>query len=294
MNRTGGKRFGDVQSINELFQVLTLVKTGTAVLMVVLLSVLAEVVSPRFAGVLSGYPLGAALSLFFMGFEISPRFAAQSALYTSVGVAATQAFAYCYFRASLAAWKLHAGLHILLASLAGVAGYFAAAAILRFLPTTRVTAILLPAFFIFVFIYLFRGVRNVKIQKRVSMSPKVLAFRSAFAACAIVLITSTAGMVGPGWAGLFAAFPMTMLPFVVIIHFTYGPEYAHAILKNVPKGLGSLAVYGVGVSVCYPAYGIYAGTAIAYGLATVYLVAAQLKINLPGRNYTNSRSRNNK
>ena len=32
----------------------------------------AERVSPRVAGLLSGYPLGAAIALFFMGLEIGP------------------------------------------------------------------------------------------------------------------------------------------------------------------------------------------------------------------------------
>ena len=95
--------------------------------MVVLLSLLAEVVSPGFAGILSGYPLGAAISLFFMGFEISPEFASGSALYTSVGLVATQVFAYSYYRASRAATRLQRGLDILLASLAGIAGFFIAA-----------------------------------------------------------------------------------------------------------------------------------------------------------------------
>jgi hypothetical protein len=267
-----------VQPLTELFSVVSLVKTATAVSMVVLLSLFAEVVSPRFAGIFSGYPLGAAISLFFMGFEISPAFASQSALYTSVGLVATQVFAYSYYRASLAARKRGRGLDLLLAPLGSLAGYFAAAAILRMLSVSLATAAFLPILFILVFIYLFRDVENIKIEQRVSLSSKSLLFRSVFAAGAIVLITSTAKVVGPRWAGLFSAFPITMLPLVVIIHFTYGPQQVYSILKNVPRGLGSLVIYSLAVFFFYPGYGIYGGTAVAYGLATIYLVVAQVGV----------------
>jgi hypothetical protein len=270
-----------VQLLTELVNLAALIKAASAIFMVVLLSLLAEAVSPGFAGILSGYPLGAAISLFFMGFEISPAFASGSALYTSVGLVATQVFAYSYYRASLAATRRHWGLDILLASLAGIAGFFIAASLLRFLALTIVTAILLPTFFIIIFGYLFRRAEDVRIEKRVKMNPRLLFLRSIFAAVAIVLITSTAKLVGPRWAGLFSAFPITMLPLVVIIHFTYGPEHVYSILKNVPRGLGSLLIYTLAVFFFYPVYGIYVGTAMAYGLATIYLLVTQLSRKSP-------------
>ena len=51
-------------------------KLMSSVSIVVLLSWIAERVSPRVSGILSGYPLGAAIALFFYGVEISPEFAA--------------------------------------------------------------------------------------------------------------------------------------------------------------------------------------------------------------------------
>jgi hypothetical protein len=264
----------------ELLSFMTLIKMAIAILMTLLLSILAEVISPRFAGILSGYPLGAAITLFFIGLEIGPGFAAESALHTSAGLVATQVFAYSYYRASLLGKKLNGKLHILIASFTGILGYFGAAFFLSILPVNLAIAILLPFFFILVFIYLFRSVKNVAIHRRVSMNLKVLLIRSMFAAGTIVLITSTARLAGPNWAGLFAAFPITMLPFIVIIHFTYDPEHVYAILKNVPKGLISLIIYSITVYIAYPAYGIYTGTALAYAIATLYLAVTQLELNM--------------
>ncbi len=255
---------------------MTLLKMGIAIVMVLFLSVLAEVASPRFAGIFSGYPLGAAINLFFIGIEISPEFASESALYTALGLIATQVFAYGYFQISVRLRSPNGIGPTAAASLTGIAGYFASAAVLRTMPVSLVTAILFPSLSILAFNYLFRGLRNVTIQSRVGLSAQVLLFRSVFAASAIVLVTSTAKLAGPRWAGLFSAFPITMLPFVAIIHLTYGAEYAQTVLKNVPRGLTSLVVYSVAVSVSYKSLGVYAGTAIAYGLATLCLVAMQL------------------
>jgi hypothetical protein len=261
--------------LSELFRWMMLVKVGVAVVMVVGLSVLAEVVSPRFAGVLSGYPLGAAISLFFMGLEISPDFAAQSATYTITGLIATQMFAYGYYRVSVRAKRLNKTEGMICAALGGLASFFAMTWMLRQVLFTRWPAVLFAAASIALFTAFFRNVQNVRIQRRVPFTVTVLLFRSVIAGLFVVVITSTAKLVGPRWAGLFAAFPITMLPFVMIIHHTYQPEHVHAILKNVPRGLGSLLVYALTVSLFYPTQGIFLGTLLAYGCATAYMLVLQ-------------------
>jgi len=51
----------DVEPLTEIFYVVAFIKTATAIFMVVVLSLLAEVVSPRFAGILSGIEEASAL-----------------------------------------------------------------------------------------------------------------------------------------------------------------------------------------------------------------------------------------
>ena len=264
-----------MQLIGEFFSVMTVIKMGVVIVFTVSLSLVAEVVSPRFAGILSGYPMGAAVALFFMGVEAGPRFAAQSALHTSTGVVATLVFTYGYYQGSVLSRKLGGPPQILCASIAGVAGYLAASCLLCFAPGNITLGLVLPVIAILVFIQLFKGVENVNIDQRVSVRPKMLILRSLFAASTVWLVIFTAKMVGPTWAGLFSAFPHIILPLVVIIHFTYDPEHAYAILKNAPKGIGAVVIISLAVSLSYPVYGVYAGTVLAYAMATVYLVAAQ-------------------
>ena len=68
------------------FGLFPMVKVLVSILVVVLLSLIAEHAGPRVAGVVSGYPLGAAISLLFIGIEISPAFAARSAGFTAAGL----------------------------------------------------------------------------------------------------------------------------------------------------------------------------------------------------------------
>jgi|WetSurMetagenome_2_1015567.scaffolds.fasta_scaffold316588_1 hypothetical protein len=261
--------------LGDLCQWLTLAKVAVAVVMVVALSVLAEVVSPRVAGILSGYPLGAAISLFFMGLEINPQFAAQSAVYTMTGLIATQVFAYGYYRLSAFTASRSKAFSMIAGTLGGLVSYFLTTWGFHWMTLNRWWAVVLAAGSMAGFSALFRSVATIRIQRRVPLTGAVLLIRSLVAGLFVVAITSTAKLMGPRWAGLFAAFPITMLPFILIIHHSYQVQHVHTILKNVPRGIGSLLVYALAVSLCYPGSGIGWGTLAAYGFATAYLLLLQ-------------------
>ena len=112
---------------------MVLIKVLTTVGIVLALSLVAERAGPRMAGILSGYPLGVALTLFFIGIEISPDYAAQSAVFAIAGLCATQAFVFVYY---LVSRRLEKG-GIAVSTLAATAGYLCAAAALRPIPFTR-------------------------------------------------------------------------------------------------------------------------------------------------------------
>ena len=237
--------------------------------MVLSLSAVAERVSPRVAGLLSGYPLGAAIALFFMGLEVGPDFAAESAVYTLVGLVASQVFVYGYYRASAALQR-----HVIpAATLTALGGYFAAVWLLHFIPFSPTAAVLVPVASILIFTRLFRKVRNVAITRSVRFTFGVLLLRADLAALIILAVTGAARAVGPAWAGLFAAFPTALFPLILIVHITYDKAHVHTIIKNFPLGLGALIAYALAVSQLYPSLGIYGGTIAAFAAATLYLLA---------------------
>ena len=253
----------------------TVIKVSVSILVVVLLSLIAEWSSPRIAGIISGYPLGAAISLYFIGLEIGPGFAAQSALFTAAGLAATVAFVGGYLIGVQLAKGRHRLAFLACSILPGVGAYGLVAWMLSFMPINWVTAPLIAITSMVLAAWVFRHMPDVKIQQRIHLGFGVTLLRAAFAALVILAITTVAGVVGPRWAGLFSAFPITMLPFLAIIQFTYQPAHVRTIIKNVPRGLGSLLIYAMVVYASYEELGLIRGTLVGYLAATLYLIVLE-------------------
>ncbi len=255
---------------------LLLIKIVVSVAMVLGLTLIAERASPRIAGILSGYPLGVALALFFVGIENGARFAADSAVYTTAGFTASLVlvFVYCWIMTKV---KRH---QVLTASAVAVAAFVVAAAVLQRLPFGLWSGALLTAGAI-VFCYRrFRHIANVTINQRIRLTFAAFLVRALAAAAVVLMITGLARMIGERWTGVFSAFPVTLFPLLVILHLTYGPAQVQTIIKNFPAGMGSLLTYVVAVAMTYPRYGVVMGTLLSFLLATGYLVALFIGANV--------------
>lgn len=254
---------------------LLLVKVVASAAMVLALTAVAEHLSPRLAGILSGYPLGAAIALFFIGVENGARFAADSAVYTLAGFSASLVLVAVYHWVS--ATVLRGG--TLIASSMSVAAFLLAAAALSYVSFGLVSGSLLTVGAMLLSLWRFNRIDNLSAPKRVKSTASVLLVRAMAAALIVLLVTGLAGIVGERWAGVLSAFPITLFPFMVIIHLTYGKAYVHTIIKNFPLGMGSLIVYAIAVAVAYPRYGVAVGTAIAFLLATGYLLLFSVAVS---------------
>jgi len=245
------------------------IKLLIAITVVIVLSVVAERSSPRIAGILSGYPTGTAITLFFYGYQISPQFAADSAVFNMIGLVAMQAFIYFYYKVSLK-------LNIVYSSLIAIAGYLFVIWMLHFIELNKFVSVFIPIASIFLFLYLFRNINNVTVKERARLSQKALFLRALLAASIILFVTGIASTVGSTWSGLFSAFPSTLFPLILIVHYTYDTKHVHAVIKNVPVGILSLVLYSLTLSIVYPSMGIYWGTLAGFIVATAYLIVYQI------------------
>ena len=254
---------------------LLLAKIIVSVCVVLGLSWVAEHVNSRIAGILSGMPLGAVLILFFVGRELGPEFAQTSALYAIPSIVATIAFAIGYYFAS--------GLKIrfspLFSSLFGVTCYFIVAAALNTLSFTMLTGVCLSLATLIVTAYAFRTSETNKIENKVRMTFPRMMFRSAMAASFVVAITTFADVVGPQWSGLLIGFPMTFLPFLLIIHMTYSADQVRAILRNFPIGLVGLLSFLIVATKTIPLLGVNLAILASIGGALAYLSILGLILN---------------
>ncbi|MDR9439158.1 MAG: hypothetical protein RI841_06635 [Halomonas sp.] len=246
-----------------------LAKLLVSIGMVLGLSVIAERVSTRVAGLLAGYPLGTAIALFFIGLEISPAFATQGAVHTLAGFTATLALGGGYLLCAR-----RDGIRGVLAGTAGgFAGWLAVSLLLTQVEFTRLTGTLTTLVAIIVFIRLYRRVPETATRARGGFSWGALGLRAALAAGIIFLITGLAHVMPAAWAGVMAAFPVTMYPFLVILHLTHGAAPVATVIKHYPAGLGALLWYALCVSLTYDSLGLVLGTLIGFAVATAWLLA---------------------
>lgn len=231
------------------------------------LAAIAERLSPRIAGLLSGYPLGTAIALFFIGLEISPDFAADSAVHTLAGFTATLALGGGY----LLCGRREGVSGVLSGTLGGLACWLAASAVLAQIDFDRLGGTLVTLSAIGIFLWLYRQVPDLRTGGRGSLPWAGVLFRALLAAAIVFTITGLAHVLPPAWAGLLAAFPVTMYPFLVILHLTHGPGPVATIIKHYPAGLGSLLCYALCVSLVYPTLGLALGTLVGFAVATAWL-----------------------
>lgn len=289
-----------------------LLKLCVSIATVLLLSIIAERISPRAAGVLSGYPTSTAIILFFFGLEQGPQFAAESALFTIVGISAMLIFLYVYYRVSafiqrfkasgyaqhykasavmhrygalavLHRYKAPVMLHrfaIIISSGAAILAYFGIATLYKMLQIPLAAGLLLTIIGIALSLYGFRDIVNSRIDKGIRFSMQALLVRAIIATSIILLITESARMLGPEWSGLFSAFPTILFPLILIVHMSYGTQHAHTVIKNVPYGIGSVVLYSFIVSIMYPAYGIYIGTFLGFAASSMYVAGYLITGNI--------------
>lgn len=245
-----------------------LAKLGLSISMVLGLGAIAVRASPRMAGLLSGYPLGTALALFFIGLEISPQFATQSAVHTLAGFTATMALGAGYLLTGR-----QPGLKGIIGGLVGgITAWLVVSTLLAQFTFTRLSGTLVTLCAMVIFSGIFRQITDVKIPASRAFSLPALAARACLATVIIFTITHLAHWLPPAWAGTLAAFPVTMLPFLLILHLNHGVAPVATVIKHYPMGLGSLLSYTLCVSYTYDTLGLFWGTLAGFTAATLWLL----------------------
>ncbi len=246
--------------------------------MVIVITLTAERVSTRLAGVMVGFPLGAGLMLFFLGVEQGPAFAAQSALWSIQGILAALGFCWWYRRG--AAWFPSRTKAALCCScIVGLSGYVVTSAVIRLvMPEHAAVRTVLVVLLLFVPAIAFRRASLRRIKEKVTVSWAMLAVRAGFAALVILSVTSLAAAVGPVWSGLLATFPTIILPSVMILHFHYGGESVPAFFRDTPLAMIAIIVFSLFVHWTFPLLGVIGGTLLSYAASLVYLMVYELKL----------------
>ena len=262
---------------------LLVFKIASTVVIVLGFSVLAERCGPRLAGILMGAPLGALISYFFIGQEAGSHYVAAGTPFAVAGMAGTLMFTYAYYRTSVWCNPWPPLWNALTATLAGVLVYLTFSVAIQDYQFTMISALIIIVPAMSTSAFLFRKLGDVKIIDPPRLTFKLLLIRASGAAFLVSIISSLAVELGPTWGGLLIAFPMTLLPTMLIIHLTYSKEHVYALLSAFPLGLGSVISYIVAVAETFPRYGITVGTISSLSAACIYLVLLPIGFKLVRR-----------
>ncbi|NQV83275.1 MAG: hypothetical protein HQ494_05590 [Rhodospirillales bacterium] len=262
-----------------MFDTLLLAKILSSGGIVLGLSLLAERVGPRVAGVLSGAPLGVVMVFFFLGHEIGTDTIIASIPHAIAGLTGTLVFVYAYYRTSL--WPFRFG--ILISPIVSVAAFFGVALVLSRISFTHASALVFTAGASITAGLFFRSrIDNLRISWRVRMTPLVIGFRVGLSTVFVVSAISLAKILGSAWTGLLIGFPMTLLPLLLIVHMTYSREHAHALIRNFPIGIVGLIIYLLSLPFTFPAFGVTLGTVASLSASCLYFLVLPLVWRIAG------------
>jgi hypothetical protein len=92
-----------------------------------------------------------------------------------------------------------------------------------------------------------------------------LPLRSIIATTLLILITTSAGTLGPKWGGLLSPFPVFTFVMVTFSHSQGGPAAAWRLIRGVLTGLFGYVAFFVVVNLLV----VQTNLAIVYALATI-------------------------
>ncbi len=255
---------------------LLLLKIAVTASVVIGLSVLAERSGPRIAGLLAGLPLGTAILYFFIGLEQGPGFVTAASGYTLGGLIATLAMSYAY-------WQVSRRAGILAASTAGLAAFGLTAYALSLLHPGFAATVALTVLALAAGMAAMHAIPERAMTRRVRLTLPMLLLRAGAATSLVLLVTGTADLIGPRWAGLLSGFPLTFLPLLLIIHASHSAQAAHGLLRNFPFGLGAVTGYVICARFAFEPLGVVAGTAVSIAAGLSYLLGYWLVVRLVRR-----------
>jgi hypothetical protein len=246
---------------------LLILKALAVVSIVLGLTVVAEKVSPKVSGVLSGLPVGSSITLLFFAVEMGTDYVQRVALYNIHGLFAALSFCIGYYISTFYKGKLE----IIISIVISFIFYLIIAYIISFIPPHIVLTPLIVIILIVSAAVYFEKKENFAIVKADKVSLLDLSIRIGLTIGIFLFITSLPKSLPENLAGIFSSFPSVLLPLLLIVHFNHSNLQARTIIKNTPMGLSSVAIYSLIVYFTYPILGILYGTLISLCVAVFYL-----------------------
>ena len=237
-------------------------KLTLAPALVVAVSLAARVFGPTVGGLLAGLPIVAAPVLLFLALEQGAAFGAHAAYGCALGVLSLVLFCFTFAQAGRRfGWPV--------CVLLGWAVVAASTAVMRFVPQTFWTALLVPGAAVTL---------ALVVLPRPPAGPAALSpprwdvpLRIAATASMVLAITWLADRLGPSLSGLLSPFPIATTVLAAFAHAQLGHAGSARLLRGLVLGLYSFVLFAVSLGFLLPRMRL----AAAFGIA----IAATLTLH---------------
>lgn len=234
---------------------------------VAFLSLLAERSSEKIAGIIIAFPSTIAISLFFIGWTLSPQKVSEVATIVPIAIGIMMLFLATYLY--LSRIRLSKKYSLLLCASGSLLLWFILAVPLAIWQFSSLTFSLIAYVVLTLIGYYLITVRPHEKSDHVLLkyTTQQKIWRASFAGFIIALTVLMAKSFGPFWGGIFTGFPAVFFAALTTLHYHYDSRFLFKVWKNAPLGTLTLVTYSLIAKYAFPAAGIFYGTLIAYGVS---------------------------
>ncbi len=254
-----------------------LIKLAVTIFIVLALAEVSRRVSPGLAGILSGLPLGAGLTMYFVAREQGSAFALAAVPWGILGLSSSIVFSLAYLLVGrvLPADARRGRLPAVLAcTAASLAAFFVTAALFRRLAVTLAASLAIT---------LAVGAANMIVLRRLGIADsggagkpsgyRSLLLRAVVAGAIVCAITGAARAVGSAWTGLFSGFPAMLMPLYIVLHYEDGDRLYPGIIHGFAWSVSNLVLFYLSILLFVPRLGLGLSFVAIYALSGLYLWA---------------------
>jgi hypothetical protein len=251
-----------------------LIKLVVTIVVVVGLTEVSRRLSPTLAGILSGLPLGAALTMYFAAAEQGNAFALMAVPWGILGISSSILFSLVYLFIGRRTRSVGRLASVIACTSASLAAFFAAAFVFRLLPMSLCLslAVTLPVIAANFALLRWLGVGHTA-STRPSFGYRGLLFRAAVAGAVVTTVTGAAASLGSEWIGLLSGFPVILLPLYIVLHLGQGDRLYPGVVAGFSYSVTNLVLFYVSLLVFVPMLGLNLSFAVTYILSGLYLWA---------------------
>ena len=248
-------------------------KALTVVFLVLGLTYIAENISVKASGIISGLPTGSVITYIFIGIEFGTRYVQEISLYSINGLVANLFFCIGYYISTFYKGKYGLVVSIFLSLIFYATTMFFLSNVI---PDIRTTPLLVLPILIIAILY-FVSVNDHYIEKPKKLSLLSFIVRILLTILIFLIISSLPNYVSKNFAGIFSSFPIVLLPLIIIIHSNYNRFQARTIAKNAPLGLPSVVVFATVIYFTFDLYGIFISIVISL-FTSILIIYIQTKL----------------